>query len=285
MYPARFDIRKLGLAALLSAIWFMPLSLAQTQNESAGWQVDPGLLAKQVVQNELNAQTRDRSQWKFREVQIQHGRRELLEVVDTPSGQIHRLLAVDGKALSRKQQANEDERIRRLLADQDRWRKQQTSRRADASQARKLLEMLPAAFRYQYAGREGDLVKLRFVPNPAFHAQGHEAEVFHDMAGFMLVEPKQKRLAEIDGRLLCEVRFAGGLLGHLNAGGTFSVKQANVGQGHWEMTLLEVNMDGKALFFKTIAVHEKEMYSHYRPVPDGLTLEQAAEILHRDTVS
>ena len=53
----------------------------------------------------------------------------------------------------------------------------------------------------------------------------------------------------------------------------------------WEMTQLTVRMDGKALFFKTIAVRQQELYSHYQPVPTRLTLAQAADILRKDTAS
>ena len=42
---------------------------------------------------------------------------------------------------------------------------------------------------------------------------------------------------ELSGRLTREVKFGGGFFGHLNAGGQFHVKQMEVAQGYWEMTL------------------------------------------------
>lgn len=66
----------------------------------------------------------------------------------------------------------------------------------------------------------------------------------------MLVDPRQNRLAEIDGRLVTEVKFWGGLLGHLDKGGTFTVKQEDVGGGHWQMVELNVQMSGRALLFQ-----------------------------------
>src|SRR5207248_10256728 len=110
----------------------------------------------------------------------------------------------------------------------------------------------PDAFRFEYDGREGELIKLKFAPNPDFHGSGRAAQVFHHLEGTMLVDPEQKRLAEITGELTSEVRFGwGGILGHLDEGGTFHVKLADLGSGHWEMTTLDVEMDGKALLFKT----------------------------------
>jgi hypothetical protein len=45
------------------------------------------------------------------------------------------------------------------------------------------------------------------------------------------------------------------------------------------MTYLDVEMNGKALFFKTIAVRETESDSDFRRVPDGTTARRAAEFL------
>jgi hypothetical protein len=105
------------------------------------------------------------------------------------------------------------------------------------------------------------------------------------MEGTMLVDGNAKRLIEIDGRLTSKVKFAGGLLGHLDEGGTFRVQQRDVGAGHWDMVLLDVHMDGKALFFKTISVREKETYSDFHEVPANLTLRQAAQALKEDATA
>jgi hypothetical protein len=139
--------------------------------------------------------------------------------------------------------------------------------------------MLPTAFRYEYEGMEGGLIKLKCFPNPGFHPTNREAEVFHHMDGILWVNPEQKRLAGIDGNIISEVRFGGGLLGHLDGGGTFSVCQKEVGPGHWEMTSLNVDINGKVLFFKTIAVREKEFDTDFQRVPQGITLESAVMML------
>ena len=74
----------------------------------------------------------------------------------------------------------------------------------------------------------------------------------------------------------CEI--GGGLLGHLDKGGKFEVRQADGAPGQWEMTVLGVDMKGKALF-KTIGVHETENHSDFHRVPDDLTLAEAAGLL------
>lgn len=139
--------------------------------------------------------------------------------------------------------------------------------------------MLPDALLYTYVGRQGDLVKFNFKPNPSFHATNRQAEVFHHMAGILVIDTKTNRLEEFRGRLTSSVKFGYGILGYLDGGGTFDVKQNNVADKHWDLTLLETNITGKELFFKSIAVREKLIESNYQRVSDDLTLEQAANML------
>jgi hypothetical protein len=163
--------------------------------------------------------------------------------------------------------------------------KKQKEQDQDAARSRRLLKMLPDAFIYSYAERQGNQVQLAFRPNPSFRPTSHEEQVFHAMKGTLWVDSLQNRLAGISGQLMDEVRFGGGLLGHLDKGGTFDVKQEPVAPGYWELTLLNVHMNGKALFFKTIAVRQKYSRSAFRRVPDDLTAANGAEMLRKQVLS
>ena len=100
----------------------------------------------------------------------------------------------------------------------------------------------------------------------------------------MWVHGTQRRLARIRGQLIADVKFAGGLLGHLEKGGQFNVEQTELLPNQWELTVMEVDVKGKALFFKTIAVQENEYRSDFRGVPDGLTLAEAADLLSKQVM-
>jgi hypothetical protein len=99
------------------------------------------------------------------------------------------------------------------------------------------------------------------------------------MAGEMWVDTKQQRFVSISGQLMNEVKFAGGLLGHLEKGGQFAVKRTEVAPAHWEVTEMAVNMRGKALLFKTISVKQKEVHQNFERVPDDLNISDAAALL------
>lgn len=50
------------------------------------------------------------------------------------------------------------------------------------------------------------------------------------------------------------------------------------------MTVLSVDMKGKALLLKTIGAHETENHSNFHRVPDVLTLAEATDMLNRQIV-
>ena len=246
---------------------------------------NPQELVREVVESGLRPKEKDRIHWSYREAVRKDGRLETHEVCQTNAGTLDRLVAINRQPLSAEQQRREDARIQAFLADSSEIRKEKQKQREDAAKQLRMFAMFPRAFRYEYAGREGRLVKLRFEPNPRFIPSSRQEEVFHQLEGMMWIDPEQKQLARMDGRLTNEVKFAGGLLGHLDKGGVFSVRFRQLDSGEWVMAALHVDMNGKALLFKTISVQEETDLDDYRRVPDNLTLNQAADLLRQQASS
>jgi len=279
--------RTRGCSAVLVGIFlFSPSTSAWAHASSSESDASPVLpseppdqFVRDVLTHELEAQSQDHSLWCFHELRTEDGIQKLLHVCQTAEGQLERLVALNGRPLTAKQATDEDRRIRNLLHDPGEIKARRKKDREDGEQARKLLKLFPEAFHYRYDGFAGNFVRLKFAPNPQFHPSGHSEQVFHHMEGTLLLDPAQERLAEIDGKLTSEVKFLCGLLGHLDKGGTFSVKQQDVGCHCWEVTLMDIHMNGKALFFKTINVRMFEQYTDFRPSPSGLGLAKAAELV------
>ena len=269
-----------------AAIWGTLLSATLLIGAAAGQtrlQQSPGQLVRQVINHEVQAEEHDNSYWMFRLHQTESGVTKTEEIVETPHGWVRGSLAINGKPLTSQERSKDQARLHKLLTDPGEQHKYQEATRNDVRQAQELLKMLPDAFLYTYAGRSGEVVKLDFRPNPKFHPNSRTAAVFHDMGGSVWLDVKQQRLAGIQGHLNKEVKFAGGLLGHLDKGGTFDVKQTQIAPGIWDVTYMNVQMNGKALFFKTIAVREKDLRSDYQRVPSNLTLAQAATRVKKET--
>lgn len=265
------------LAASLLSLCGLPLQ-AQTIQSS----INPQQLVKDVVANELKAAKEDRSHWMYQSREDDADGRQTREVVETKDGVIYRVIGVQGRPLSEEQRRQEDRRIQNLLRSPSEQRKQQRARDEDAKKAKDMLEMLPNAFSYTLAGEDENNFRLNFKPNPQFDPPTRETKVLHNMEGTMMVDRRQKRLKKLSGALASDVEFGGGFLGRLKKGGTFSVEQTDVGEGHWEAVLTDVHITGRALFFKTIKEQQHEVCSNFRRVPDNLSLPQAAELLTKN---
>ena len=257
------------------------IGLAGAQSEN---RISPSDLVKSVIYNELHPPNNSDVRWKYRLDKELDGKQETREVVETNSGPLDRLLSVAGKPLTSAQASDESERILRFSHNPEDQRKAEQARRKDAEQCNVLLRMIPDAFVFEYAGESGTLTKVTFKPNPRFRPPSREGKVLQQMVGEMWVDARQKRLASINGQLINEVKFGGGLLGHLEKGGQFTVQRAELAPGVWEVTEMTVNMRGRALLFKSICVQQKEHHSNFERVADDLSLADAANLLLRQTL-
>jgi hypothetical protein len=206
------------------------------------------------------------------------------EVIETDHGSIERLISVDGHPLSANQELEETNRIQSLVKNVAEQRRMEQTRKKEAQQCEELFKLIPEAFIFTYAGTERNLVKLNYQPNPAFQPPTREARVFHELMGEMWIDATQRRLVRLRGQLRADVKFAGGLLGYLQKGGHFDVEQQELSPGRWELTSLDVEIQGKALLFKTIAIQQKERRTNFRTVPASLSLADAAEMLTKQVI-
>jgi hypothetical protein len=263
-------------------LFFVPFAFPQTQSDKS---LSAGELVRRVIANELRMQDQDHSRWMYEEESVEAGVKETKEVAGTKGGSVTLLVARNGQPLAEDELTKQKEQMNAFLRDRQAQEKRKQAAQEDAAKTKGLLSMLPEAFIFNYAqgsGDTGDTVRLNFRPNPAYHASSREAQVFHEMEGTLTVDRKEDRLVEINGKLMQEVKFFGGVLGHLDRGGTFDVHQVRVGTNIWEIGRLNVNMKGKALFFKTISVQQDETYSHFQRLPDDITLPDAADRLVKE---
>ena len=273
----RIIVVRIATVLALVGLLFASLSRSQTSNE----QLPANEFVRQIIENELQAERNDHSHWMLRLETQKSGNAEVREVVETKDGDLDWLISVNGKPLPEAQQHERERGVRRLVSNPAELQKSQREKKQDMALSQRLLKMLPDAFVFDYGERRGDLQEMKFRPSPHFRPSSHEAAAFHAMEGTLWVNAKQKRLAEISGHLTRPVKFGGGLLGHLDAGGQFYVKQEEVQPGYWELAVLNVDLKGRALFFKTISVQEKMERSRFRRVRDDLTAAQGADLLYQ----
>jgi hypothetical protein len=101
----------------------------------------------------------------------------------------------------------------------------------------------------------------------------------HSLAGTILIDSQQKRLAKLSGQLTRPVEFGYGLLGHIDNGGTIEIERAQVGPSQWKTTLINIQLSGRLVLFKTINKQDHETRSNFRPVAGDLSLMEASQLL------
>jgi len=234
-------------------------------------------LVNVVVTNEL-ADRVERRKWMY-VIEKQDGKQTLTEKqVETKEGPLYRLLAIDGRPLNPGQRQQDDARIDRLLRDPSEQAKVKRAQDEDEQKLEMLMHLMPDAFLYDYDSAEGNLVEVKFRPNPNYYPSTYEARVVHSLAGTILIDSQQKRLVKLSGQLTSSVEFGYGLLGRIDNGGTVEIGRAEVGPLQWKTALINIQLSGHLVLFKTISKQEYEIRSDFRAVPDDLSLSQANEL-------
>ena len=205
------SFRFLERCGLFGFLALLPIGAAFSQSTS---QISANDLVRTVVANELNAQAAGHGRWMYRVDREEQSKKKAKEVVQTRHGSLDRQVAVDGQPLDAKEQKDGRERIEKRFRNPAEQQRLEQTKKKDAEQCKAFFKMIPDALTFIYAGRDGDLIKLSYRPNPSFQPRSRAARVFHEMKGEMWVHETQRRLVRIHGQLIADVKFAAGLLGH-----------------------------------------------------------------------
>ncbi len=145
----------------------------------------PNDLVRAVVQNELNAH--DEGSYRYRDWRQTPDGSKTKEMVETRDGVVAKLIAINDHPLTPDQRKAEEDRLQNLLAHPELQQQKKKEQEQDADRVKKMFRELPNAFNYEYAGVEpggtGELIHLKFKPNPNYNPPSRETAVFKAMAG------------------------------------------------------------------------------------------------------
>jgi hypothetical protein len=238
---------------------------------------DPKEMVRIAMQAELSADLNDHSRWRYRDDQ-RDGTNTISIVVETDHGSVKRVISRNDQPLNESEARVEDQRVQSFIHDSALLAKQKKDGVQDGKNAEELLRMLPEAFTWKVQSEDAQRITLHFEPNPNFGPPDMQGRVLGQMAGELVVDKGQNRIVTISGKLTQDVTIGWGLLGRLREGGTFRVERREVKPGLWQITETHVHIVGKALFFKNIGQQQDEVQTEFTQVPNGTTLEQAAEM-------
>jgi hypothetical protein len=171
--------------------------------------------------------------------------------------------------------------IRAFLADPHAQKTQRDESHQDWEHVDSFLRLLPAGFLWSVTGRTPQATTLHFAPNPSFHPPTWASRVFAGMEGDLVADNAQHRILSMHGRLIHDVKFFGGLFGRLREGSSFSLEQQQPAPGLWQLSVINVHLDGRVFFFHSVSLQQDETRSHFIRLPDAVTLQEAADRVMR----
>jgi hypothetical protein len=241
-----------------------------------------GLVRKMLAVEDVEAIRKGRYIYTSNERSERTGGRLWTErVVETNSGKLRRLIAEDGQPLSPDRLSAEAARLAGIAADPEAFRKKSEALKNDEQHAKEMLGLLSKAFLFEGMQQEGEFVRIKFKPDPAYSPRSMEERVLRAMEGTMLIDRKSSRLHQLQGRLPADVSIGYGLLATIRAGSNFSTTRKPVPGDEWKTSMLDTDINGRAIFFKAIGKKEHAEHSEFMMIPMNTTVPQAVAMLQR----
>jgi hypothetical protein len=279
-------VRGLSLTAMIAGMAASALATGMPRNEAQN--STPAVeLVRAAVANEVAAANDISNKHMFRSrKQTPQGSQTRL-YVETREAMAGMTIAYDDHPLTPEQVQGEQNRLTGLVGDPEQLKHKHSQEQETADRTLRIVKALPEAFLYEYMADDaanptkdaGQLVHLKFRPNPEYHAPSHVEQVLEGMQGFLVIDRTCQRIATIDGTLFKQVGFGWGILGYLDKGGHFLVEQRQVADDSWQISRMSLTFNGKVLLFKSITIKSDEAFSDFRPVPGGTTFAQGIEML------
>lgn len=203
---------------------------------------------------------------------------ETIQISFHKGNRIRRTIEKDGKPLSEKDQADEDENVQKRVAEIEKEIAKREARTVSQSnsgapdgegQRISIAEVLRASQlvnprRERFRGRE--VVVFDFEPNPNFDFKNAKSflKFFGKTAGVMWIDEADKQVARLEASLFDNFKVGGGLLANLKKGASFALEQERVNDEIWLPSVADINLSIKVLLVKGINVNQVIKSYDYR---------------------
>jgi hypothetical protein len=235
-----------------------------------------------VVAHEFQEQNNDRSCWLYTARTLEAGVWRTERAARTNLGTLAGLLTENGRPLTPRQRQSDEQRLQNLIQNPGELGRRNDDRKQDWERVERLARLLPDAFLFTKEASEGQVIVLSFHPDPSFIPPTLEAGLLRPVVGTMRIDTRHMRIVEFRAQLASDVEFGWGILGKLHKGGIFEVRQEQVAPGYWEIILINVNISGRLLLFRSIGEAWHETRGEFRRIPENTSFQAAAEMLKQD---
>ncbi|GAC1644652.1 MAG: hypothetical protein NVS9B15_01880 [Acidobacteriaceae bacterium] len=239
---------------------------------------DAQRLVREVVFNEVQAQTHPQPRWAYTLEKTNASGTKLTRIIETRDGLVGRLLEINGKPLDAITEANEMHRLNELKRDPRQMKQKLARQERDRDRVLKIVRALPTAFLYTQQSANDKETVLAFKPNPNFQPDSFETSILKAMSGTVRMSTSQKRLIELRGTLTSDVSIGLGIIGKAQKGGTLLLQQQEVAPASWEITVFSMKVVGRAVF-KHVDMSVEESAKDFKAIQHPLSAPEAIDLL------
>ena len=201
-------------------------------------------------------------------------------VVETGTGRVRLLLAVDGVPLSAERAQQERARLAEIVAHPELFERVEHERQNDEAHERQMLDDLDKGFVLDNVALENGVWHIDFRPNPEYSPSGIQERVLHGMTGWLAIDAHDLRLVHIEGHLPTDVSIGFGLLATIHAGSHFESDREFI-DGHWRTVHVVTDIRGKAVLFKSVSKDTDMTRSDFHYLEPDITLAQAVALVEQ----
>ncbi len=185
---------------------------------------------------------------------------------------IHRLIAKNGKPLTKPQQEKEDKAVgKRVKKIEKKIAKKENQKGKSNGEGDRIsiAELLRASKlsnprREVLQGRE--VIVFDFEPDPSFDFKNAKSflKFFGKTVGVMWIDEHDKQVARLEAVLFNSYKIGGGLLAKLRKGASFTLEKQRLNNEIWLPSLADINLSVRVLLIGGVKVNQVVTYSDYR---------------------
>jgi hypothetical protein len=112
--------------------------------------------------------------------------------------------------------------------------------------------------------RERDVIVFDFRPRPGFKPKNTGESIVSKLSGVIWVDPQERQVMRLEGRLVDNFKVGGGLLASIKSGSAFVFEQTRLEDGLWLPRYSQVNASARVMLFAGMTINETHEFSDYK---------------------
>lgn len=204
--------------------------------------------------------------------QVKSTEEKTYEVMELYSEQVQKLIEKDGKPLSQKEAAKEDEKLQKIIdkrkneSDDDRGKREQREEK-EREDDRKFVLEIADAYNFRLVGTESlngrDAWIIDAEPRPGFEPHMKYANILPKFHGRVWIDKADLQLAKMDAECLDTVSF-GLFLARFHKGTRVTYEQIRVNDEAWLPLHLTAKVDVRVALLKNFNVDLDQTFRDYK---------------------